>query len=698
MARYEITGPDGSRYEVTAPDGASEQEVMSFFQAQAGGGSKVAPKQEQGWLDWGKELVQGRHDPRFKDLQTVYAQEPLFGATQQAADRAATLGASDEQLADIYKKQLGDRFLNMEKDANGYYVVTFKGDDGKPRQGYVNQPGLDMADVTRGVRGALPYMLTGGAAGLAGRGLGLVANSALQGGTAAATSMAGDLAQIPMGSEQGIEGGKAVVGGVLGAAGPPVARGIANAREVIANRFGGVPDPLQPFHRNAVQRVGSALDADNLDNLAYQQQAANLGREGMIADMGPTAQMATARIARNPGEGRGIVTGALDRRQAGAQQRIDADVTGALGPRRNMPEYVRQQRENYSRLAQPHYQQLDAADIPLTPQLEDILRRSEAMGATAKAQQWMAQEGLPIQRRDGTVSGRFLQYVKEAVDDVAGTAVRSGERNAARRSSTVARELRDTVDNILAPGRPEQSPWFQGRAIYGQGAEGADAAELGSKVFTQKRDPNQVADELGDLSLYGQDLYRMGARNDLRQIAGRAATAYGPNADTALRRSLSNDFNRQNVEQITQSRPAAERLARRIAAETAFAETNDAAQRNSITSTMQAAEELVPTPRGSNVFENEGKKGVSGKAYELALRLADWLAGGRIDARTNTITRDMARLLTAQGQTRDEIAEAFFRLRQRRGVNRDRAAALERAINAARIASQGPAAAYASGE
>ena len=114
----------------------------------------------------------------------------------------------------------------------------------------------------------------------------------------------------------------------------------------------------------------------------------------------------------------------------------------------------------------------------------------------------------------------------------------------------------------------------------------------------------------------------MGARNDLRQIAGRAATAYGPNADTALRRSLSNDFNRQNVEQITQSRPAAERLARRIAAETAFAETNDAAQRNSITSTMQAAEELVPTPRGSNVFENEGKKGVSGKAYELALRLS----------------------------------------------------------------------------
>lgn len=41
MARYEITGPDGSRYEVTAPDGASEQDVFSVFQSQFG--NSVSP-------------------------------------------------------------------------------------------------------------------------------------------------------------------------------------------------------------------------------------------------------------------------------------------------------------------------------------------------------------------------------------------------------------------------------------------------------------------------------------------------------------------------------------------------------------------------------------------------------------------------------------------------------------------------------
>lgn len=43
MARYEITGPDGSRYEVNAPDGASEQDAIAFLQQQI-----ETPKQSEG--------------------------------------------------------------------------------------------------------------------------------------------------------------------------------------------------------------------------------------------------------------------------------------------------------------------------------------------------------------------------------------------------------------------------------------------------------------------------------------------------------------------------------------------------------------------------------------------------------------------------------------------------------------------------
>lgn len=43
MARYEVTGPDGSRYEITAPDNASEQDVLAYLQQQVGPPSEAAP-------------------------------------------------------------------------------------------------------------------------------------------------------------------------------------------------------------------------------------------------------------------------------------------------------------------------------------------------------------------------------------------------------------------------------------------------------------------------------------------------------------------------------------------------------------------------------------------------------------------------------------------------------------------------------
>lgn len=44
MARYEITGPDGTRYEVNAPDGASEQEAIAYLQQQIGSTQAQQPE------------------------------------------------------------------------------------------------------------------------------------------------------------------------------------------------------------------------------------------------------------------------------------------------------------------------------------------------------------------------------------------------------------------------------------------------------------------------------------------------------------------------------------------------------------------------------------------------------------------------------------------------------------------------------
>lgn len=173
------------------------------------------------WLARRWQDIRGRRDPREADTGTVFDQFP--GELRYPTGRAALAGASDAQMADIIEKQLGDRFIRREKDANGYDVFVTRGPDGQEQRGYVNTPGLDTQDISRGIYGAVPYMIGGGVIGSVARALPWGAQALLQGAGASATSAAGDLAQMPMGSRQGIEVGKATVTGGLGALGPVAA-------------------------------------------------------------------------------------------------------------------------------------------------------------------------------------------------------------------------------------------------------------------------------------------------------------------------------------------------------------------------------------------------------------------------------------------------------------------------------------------
>lgn len=59
MAKFQITGPDGSKYEVTAPDDATEQQVLEYVQKNAG-----PPANRPGAVERGvKGLAQGLRDP-----------------------------------------------------------------------------------------------------------------------------------------------------------------------------------------------------------------------------------------------------------------------------------------------------------------------------------------------------------------------------------------------------------------------------------------------------------------------------------------------------------------------------------------------------------------------------------------------------------------------------------------------------------
>lgn len=204
---------------------AARSAPMDYSEELLGGGSRptAQPKpapQKEGWGEWLGNMVRGKRDPREAQTGTVF--EQFKNELQNPTANAAIMGASDAAMGDIIQQNLGDRFIRRETDANGYDVIVTSGPNGQEQRGYVNAPGLDTQDVSRAVYGALPYAVTGGAAGVATRGAGIGAQAIAQGLAATGTSLAGDVGTIAQGSEQGIDIPKAGVMGAFGAAGPAV--------------------------------------------------------------------------------------------------------------------------------------------------------------------------------------------------------------------------------------------------------------------------------------------------------------------------------------------------------------------------------------------------------------------------------------------------------------------------------------------
>jgi len=218
--------------ERSAPQEASIVPVVDYFKAAAGvGGDSTAEPTNapdpnatpdaSTWLGRRMQDIEGKQDHRFKDVGTVFDQFP--GELESPTAAAATFGADDAAMGDIIQKNLGDKFIRREKDANGYDIFVTRGPDGQEQMGYVNKPGLDLQDVARAGYGSLPYLAVGGVTGTALKGAGVGLRMLGQFAGNAGTSIAGDVAATAQGSEQGIDPTKAAIVGGFGAAAEPLA-------------------------------------------------------------------------------------------------------------------------------------------------------------------------------------------------------------------------------------------------------------------------------------------------------------------------------------------------------------------------------------------------------------------------------------------------------------------------------------------
>jgi len=193
-------------------------------------------KDNRSWTQWARDSVMGRHDPVYHGIPTFdeAMQEEnkgnFFASPEIRRIRTGAMTAGDDAIyGDIMKAAIGDRFIRKETDANGYDVIVYHGKDGTEKKAYVNRPGLDAEDVSRGLASAIPYGLAGLAAAYTGGTAPLIARGVVQGLSQAGTSIGMDMLSKPLGSEQGVDKTRAGIMGAMGVAGELAAPAVAAA-------------------------------------------------------------------------------------------------------------------------------------------------------------------------------------------------------------------------------------------------------------------------------------------------------------------------------------------------------------------------------------------------------------------------------------------------------------------------------------
>jgi hypothetical protein len=231
-----------------------------------------------------REAIMGKTDPEYGKLPNISTVLQNEGGLSYGGEMGRwAVGASDDDMAKGYGRMLGDRFQGIEKDANGYPVIAYRGKDGKDARAYVNNPGLDMQDVARGVTGALPFAKTAQVIGAMGQGAPIAGRMLAQAAGQAGTSLAQDATAVatdvsPLNPVHSLV--KAGVSAAGGAGGELIGEGVnilAQSRRA-SRLFDKGTQTLTPEGQAAAQAAG--MDPAELTGKVAQDFAKTFAKTG----------------------------------------------------------------------------------------------------------------------------------------------------------------------------------------------------------------------------------------------------------------------------------------------------------------------------------------------------------------------------------------------------------------------------------
>ncbi len=329
-----------------------------------------------------------------------------------------------------------------------------------------------------------------------------------------------------------------VINGVLhggGATVAPVVKWIAGIKGPNVVQNAAAQEIIRRMAQDSQAGGPTAQDMIDLLNAAPHKPLA------LVDVAGENTKALAGRLARQPGEARQLVIKSLDERDLDAGLRLSEDVNRSIGSG-SSHSAAHALLDARAHAAAPLYTKAFAANQNIqSPMIDKILAtpagKAALSDARAKMQNDMTLMGKPDPElaeqaaeagqklpRGGAASGlklRTLDYVKRSMDDMIGVAQRAGEKDKARvlvglKSAFVSELDKADVTGMAGPNslKPQGGLYAQARKAYSGPSQSLDALENGEKFLSKS--PEEIADEISNLSPSDKQFYKLGAAAKLR--------------------------------------------------------------------------------------------------------------------------------------------------------------------------------------
>lgn len=513
----------------------------------------------------------------------------------------------------------GPTLLNLAKNARG--AVQGMSPEDVTAEFQAAKEANPISSTIGGVAGTvLPLAALGtvpGVSTLMGTSGGLASQTLFGAGSGAAISAADTLARGGKPEDAGLN---ALAGAAVGGIAPSLFAGVGKV-------FGALTGRNTP---KAITNVARALKDDQVDPAAAAAQLANLGPDGMVMDLGPNLQAQAGALAATPGVGQTTIRDAVAARGAPAAKsaRINADVADTVGQGPDLDLLKKQIVTDQKAAADPLYAGVRDTPVPMQGPFRFVLQTPLGKEAFRKAAVLAANDGRPV----NSLTIDLVDYAKQALDDMAAVAKRTGHNNDARQAAGMAKLLRTEADKI-EPG------YRLAREAYAGPAAVMEAIDAGAEVFSKDITPAQLERSLASMSSGERLAFLDGARSQIESQLGNAV-----NDALSLRNMFRKGWNEQKL-RVVLGDDVADDLMKRINREVAFSKTANAVEGNSETARRLASMGEV-SPEGKNLSQvsvlgavlgavNKAKQTVSGYGQKkVNAQMASMLTSGALSPAT----------------------------------------------------------------